>query len=250
MNYKTVKDISLKWGVSERSIRDYCSKGRIPGAVLNGKTWFIPEDAKKPERQIRHTNIKRKLLDVLKMEKDTKRSGGIYHELQIEMTYNSNHIEGSKLTHDETRYIFETKTINSKNTIEVNDIIETINHFRCIDLVIDMANYKLTESMIKQFHYVLKNNSIDSLDPTFMVGNYKLKENVVGGIDTTSPDKVSSEMKKLLDKYNSKKEKTIEDIIEFHHDFESIHPFQDGNGRVGRLIMLKECIKYNLVVMK
>jgi Fic family protein len=181
------------------------------------------------------------------MEKDTKRSGGIYHELQIEMTYNSNHIEGSKLTHDETRYIFETKTINSKNTINVNDVIETINHFRCIDLVIDMASYKLTESMIKQFHFVLKNNSIDSLDPTFMVGNYKLKENVVGGIDTTSPDKVSSEMKKLLDKYNSKKEKTIEDIIEFHHDFESIHPFQDGNGRVGRLIMLKECLKYNFV---
>ena len=149
--------------------------------------------------------------------------------------------------HDETRYIFETKTINSKNTIKVNDIIETINHFRCIDLVIDMANYKLTESMIKQFHFVLKNNSIDSLDPTFMVGNYKLKENVVGGIDTTSPDKVSNEMKKLLDKYNSKKEKTIEDIIEFHHDFESIHPFQDGNGRVGRLIMLKECLKYNFV---
>lgn len=163
------------------------------------------------------------------------------------MTYNSNHIEGSKLTHDETRYIFETKTINSKNTIKVNDIIETINHFRCIDLVIDMANYKLTESMIKQLHFVLKNNSIDSLDPTFMVGNYKLKENVVGGIDTTSPDKVSSEMKKLLDKYNSKKEKTIEDIIEFHHDFELIHPFQDGNGRVGRLIMLKECLKYNFV---
>jgi Fic family protein len=163
------------------------------------------------------------------------------------MTYNSNHIEGSKLTHDETRYIFETKTINSKNTINVNDVIETINHFRCIDLVIDMASYKLTESMIKQFHFVLKNNSIDSLDPTFMVGNYKLKENVVGGIDTTSPDKVSSEMKKLLDKYNSKKEKTIEDIIEFHHDFESIHPFQDGNGRVGRLIMLKECLKYNFV---
>jgi Fic family protein len=247
MNYKTVKELSLEWNISERSIRDYCNKGRIPGAVLNGKTWLIPEDAVKPNRQIRHTNTKKELLDILKLEKDTKRSGGIYHELQIEMTYNSNHIEGSQLTYDETRYIFETKTINSNNTIKVNDIIETINHFRCIDLVIDMANYKLTESMINQFHFVLKNNSIDSLDPTFMVGNYKLKENVVGGIDTTSPDKVSMEMKRLLDNYNCKKEVTIADIIEFHHDFETIHPFQDGNGRVGRLIMLKECLKYNYV---
>ena len=156
MNFKTVKELSLEWNISERSIRDYCNKGRIPGAVLNGKTWLIPFDAVKPNRQIRHTNTKKKLLDILKLEKDTKRSGGIYHELQIEMTYNSNHIEGSQLTHDETRYIFETKTINSNNTIKVNDIIETINHFRCIDLVIDMANYKLTESMIKQFHFLKK----------------------------------------------------------------------------------------------
>ena len=247
MNYKTVKDLSIEWNVSERSIRDYCNKGRIPGAILNGKTWLIPSDAIKPKRQIRHTKHKKNLLEILKLEKNSKRTGGIYHELQIEMTYNSNHIEGSKLSHDETRYIFETKTINSNNSLKVNDIIETINHFKCIDLVIDMANYKLSESIIKQLHFVLKNNSIDSLDPTFMVGNYKLNENIVGGMETTSPDKVSIEIKKLLENYNSKKKISIEDIIEFHHDFEAIHPFQDGNGRVGRLIMLKECLKYNYV---
>lgn len=247
MIYKSVKEISLLWNLSERSIRDYCNKGRIPGAILNGKTWLIPSDAKKPVRQKRHNNIKDKLLDILKNEKNNKRPGGIYHELQIEMTYNSNHIEGSKLTQDETRYIFETKTIDSKDSVNVNDIIETVNHFKCIDLVIDIANYKLNESMIKQLHYVLKNNTIDSFDNNFMVGNYKLKENMVGGNNTCKPENVSKEMKKLLNEYNLKKNIKIEDIIEFHYKFEKIHPFQDGNGRVGRLIMLKECLKYNYV---
>ena len=182
-----------------------------------------------------------------KEEKEGKRSGGIYHELQIEMTYNSNHIEGSKLTHDETRYIFETKTVSSKGAQKVDDIIETINHFKCIDLVIDLANYKLSESMIKQLHFILKNNTTDSMDPTFKVGDYKLKENVVGGMATCLPKEVKAKMRQLLDNYNSKKDITINDIIEFHHDFEAIHPFQDGNGRIGRLIMLKECLKHNYI---
>ncbi len=247
MKYKNTKEMSLIWNISERSVRDYCNKGKIPGAVLDGKTWKIPENAEKPKRQIRHSIKNKTLLELLKEEKESKRSGGIYHELQIEMTYNSNHIEGSKLTHDETRYIFETKTINSKETQKVDDIIETINHFKCIDLVIDLANYKLSESMIKQLHFMLKNNTTDSMDPTFKVGDYKLKENVVGGMATCLPKEVKTKMKQLIDTYNSKKEITINDIIEFHHDFEAIHPFQDGNGRVGRLIMLKECLKYNFI---
>jgi len=247
MKYKNTKEISLIWNISERSVRDYCNKGKVPGAILDGKTWKIPENAEKPKRQIRHSIKDKTLLEILKEEKETKRSGGIYHELQIEMTYNSNHIEGSKLTHDETRYIFETKTINSKETQKVDDIIETINHFKCIDLVIDLANYKLSESMIKQLHFMLKNNTTDSMDPTFKVGDYKLKENVVGGMATCLPKEVKIKMKQLLDNYNSKKGITINDIIEFHHDFEAIHPFQDGNGRVGRLIMLKECLKYNFI---
>lgn len=247
MKYKNTKEISLIWNISERSVRNYCNKGKVPGAILDGKTWKIPENAEKPKRQIRHSIKDKTLLEILKEEKETKRSGGIYHELQIEMTYNSNHIEGSKLTHDETRYIFETKTINSKETQKVDDIIETINHFKCIDLVIDLANYKLSESMIKQLHFMLKNNTTDSMDPTFKVGDYKLKENVVGGMATCLPKEVKIKMKQLLDNYNSKKGITINDIIEFHHDFEAIHPFQDGNGRVGRLIMLKECLKYNFI---
>ena len=247
MKYKNTKEISLAWNISERSVRDYCNKGKVPGAILDGKTWKIPENAEKPKRQIRHSIKNKTLLEILKEEKEAKRSGGIYHELQIEMTYNSNHIEGSKLTHDETRYIFETKTINSKETQKVDDIIETINHFKCIDLVIDLANYKLSESMIKQLHFMLKNNTTDSMDPTFKVGDYKLKENVVGGMATCLPKEVKIKMKQLLDNYNSKKGITINDIIEFHHDFEAIHPFQDGNGRVGRLIMLKECLKHNFI---
>ncbi len=247
MKYKNTKEMSLIWNISERSVRDYCNKGKIPGAILDGKTWKIPENSEKPKRQIRHSIKNKTFLEILKEEKNTKRSGGIYHELQIEMTYNSNHIEGSKLTHDETRYIFETKTINSKEIQKVDDIIETINHFKCIDLVIDLANYKLSESMIKQLHFMLKNNTTDSMDPTFKVGDYKLKENVVGGMATCLPKEVKIKMKQLLDNYNSKKDITIIDIIEFHHDFEAIHPFQDGNGRVGRLIMLKECLKYNFI---
>ena len=248
MKYLTVAEISKKWKIAERSVRDYCSKGRVIGAILNGKTWLIPEDATKPLRQKRHTLKEEKLLDILKREKETKLHGGIYHKLQIDMTYNSNHIEGSKLTHDQTRYIFETKTIGiTDESILVDDIIETTNHFRCIDLAIEAAKTKLSESLIKQFHYILKNGTSDSTKPWFKVGDYKMIENEVGGIETVSPKEVKIKMKELLLWYNSIPNISIDDIIEFHYRFECIHPFQDGNGRVGRLIMLKECLKHNFV---
>ena len=248
MKYLTVNEISKKWNISERSVRDYCNKGRVVGAILQGKTWLIPEDAVKPLRQKRHTIKDVTLLGTLKREKESKLHGGIYHKLQIDMTYNSNHIEGSKLTHDQTRYIFETKTIGvSSNSISVDDIIEATNHFRCIDLAIDLANAKLTESLIKQFHFLLKNGTSDSNKTWFKVGDYKMIENEVGGIETTPPKEVKIKMKELLLWYNSISNITIDDIIEFHYRFERIHPFQDGNGRVGRLIMLKECLKHNIV---
>ena len=172
-----------------------------------------------------------------------KMKGGIYHRTQIDLTYNSNHIEGSKLTHDQTRYIFETNTIGVEGeSIRVDDIIETVNHFRCIDLIIDRAEEYLTESLIKELHGMLKSGTSDSRKDWFAVGDYKRLPNEVGGIDTTSPENVQKEMKVLLAGYNSKKVKSLEDIIELHQRFERIHPFQDGNGRVGRLIMFKECL--------
>ena len=248
MKYLTSNEIAKLWNISERSVRDYCSKGRVVGAYLEGKTWMIPENATKPIRQIRHSNKKRGLLDVLIKEKESRIKGGIYHKLQIEMTYNSNHIEGSRLTHDETRYIYETKTIgvNSK-AVKVDDIIETVNHFRCIDLAIDFANRKLSETFIKQLHRILKTGTSDSKEPWFMVGDYKLIPNEVGDRVTTDPKEVRQEMKKLVDEYNKKTNHTFEEIVEFHVNFERIHPFQDGNGRVGRLIAFKECLKNNLV---
>ena len=248
MKYLTVAEISKKWNIAERSVRDYCNKGRVIGAIMDGKTWLIPEDATKPLRQKRHSLKEEKLLDILKREKETKLHGGIYHKLQIDMTYNSNHIEGSQLTHDQTRYIFETKTIGiTDKSILVDDIIETTNHFRCIDLAIEAAKTKLSESLIKQFHYILKSGTSDSTKPWFKVGDYKMIENEVGGLETVSPKEVKAKMKELLLWYNSISNITINDIIEFHYRFECIHPFQDGNGRVGRLIMLKECLKHNIV---
>lgn len=248
MKYLTSNEIAKLWNISERSVRDYCSKGRVVGAYLEGKTWMIPGNATKPARQIRHSNKNYGLLDVLVKEKESKIKGGIYHKLQIEMTYNSNHIEGSTLTHDETRYIYETKTICANNkAVKVDDIIETVNHFGCIDLAIDFAKRKLSESFIKQLHRILKTGTSDSKEPWFMVGDYKLMPNEVGDRATTDPKEVKQEMKKLVDEYNKKSNHTFEEIVEFHVNFERIHPFQDGNGRVGRLIAFKECLKNNLV---
>ncbi len=188
------------------------------------------------------------LLEVLKAEKKSGSKGGIYHKIQIELTYNSNHIEGSRLTHDQTRYIFETNTIGiAEEGVRVDDIVETVNHFRCIDEVIDNATLQLSEKFIKSLHFILKTGTSDSKLDWFTVGDYKKLPNEVGGRDTTLSENVDYEMKKLLANYNANKEKTLHDIIEFHVQFGRIHPFQDGNGRIGRLIMLKECLKHNIV---
>lgn len=245
MKFISVKEASLKWGVSERSVRNYCAENRIEGAFLTGKTWNIPENAEKPKRINKNT---RTLLDVLKEEKDAKYHGGIYHKIQIDLTYNSNHIEGSRLSHDQTRYIFETNTIGVTEVgIPVDDIIETTNHFRCIDEIIEFAKASLTEKLIKKLHLILKTGTSDSQKDWFNVGDYKKLPNEVGGSETALPEEVQEKMKALLERYNKKENKTFEDIVAFHVEFERIHPFQDGNGRIGRLIMFKECLKYNIV---
>lgn len=248
MRYLSVAETAKKWDVSERSVRNYCAHGRVPGAFLTGKTWNIPENAKKPERSNKKKEQPRTLLDILLDEKANKYSGGIYHKTQIDFTYNSNHMEGSRLTHDQTRYIFETNTIGiEKEVLNVDDVIETANHFRCIDVIIDHAKSVLTEKFIKELHLILKNGTSDSRKDWFAVGDYKKLPNEVGGMETALPEEVADRMKKLLSEYNNKEEKTLEDILDFHVRFERIHPFQDGNGRVGRLVMFKECLKYNVV---
>ena len=248
VNYISVEEASQKWQISERSVRNYCAQGRVEGALLEGKTWKIPSTAEKPDRKPRHSKVEETLLSFLKREKEAGLKGGIYHKIQIDLTYNSNHIEGSKLTHDQTRYIFETKTLGvTDKAVKVDDIVETVNHFRCIDLIIEGAHTKLTESFIKQLHFILKSGTTDSQKSWFKVGDYKMLENEVGGSETTKPSEVSGAIKALLKEYNSKSKITFDDILDFHVHFESIHPFQDGNGRVGRLIMFKECLKHNIV---
>lgn len=244
MEYKSVDEMAKLWSLSERSVRNYCAQGRIEGARLAGKTWQIPIDALKPSRKPKISN----LLSVLKEEKARNLKGGIYHKTQVLLAYNSNHIEGSKLSEEQTRYIYETNTIGiSDKAVNIDDINETINHFKCFDYVIDNANVQLSEKMIKTLHKMLKNNTSDANKTWFAVGEYKKLPNEIGGKETCLPEQVETEMKKLLDRYNKKIKKNLEDIIEFHKLFETIHPFQDGNGRVGRLIMFKECLKYDIV---
>lgn len=248
MKYLSVTTVADLWGVSERSVRNYCASGKIDGAFLTGKTWNIPENAKQPPRKKRERKQSKTLLEILKEQKDTSLPGGIYHKLQIDMTYNSNHIEGSRLTHDQTRYIFETNTIGMCNTsVNVDDVFETVNHFKCIDFILDNAKLKLSEKYIKSLHRLLKSGTSDSRKEWFAVGEYKKLPNEVGGIETTSPEAVHNKIAELLLAYNAKENVTLDDIIEFHVQFERIHPFQDGNGRIGRLIMLKECLKHNIV---
>ena len=248
MRYLSVSEIAKKWEVSERSVRNYCAQGRVNGAFITSKIWNIPENAEKPERINKRKEVKITLLDILKEQKASKYSGGIYHKTQIELTYNSNHIEGSRLTHDQTRYIFETNTIGvEKEVLNVDDVIETVNHFHCIDIIIDSARAVLTEKFIKDLHFILKNGTSDSRKDWFAVGDYKKLPNEVGGMDTTIPEEVADKMKILLMEYNAKDAKTFEDILDFHVKFERIHPFQDGNGRIGRLIMFKECLKNSIV---
>ena len=243
MKYISVGEFAQKNNSSERTIRNYCAKGKIEGAFLTGKTWNIPENAVLPVRRSTPTKKIMPLLAILREQKEMRLKGNIYHRIQIELTYNSNHIEGSRLTHEQTRHIFETNTIGiSDESINVDDIIETTNHFRCIDLIIDKAEEKLSESFIKGLHQILKSGTSDSRKDWFAVGEYKRLPNEVGGMETCLPENVSKEMKALLKEYNTKKQKTLDDILDFHHRFERIHPFQDGNGRVGRLLMFKECM--------
>lgn len=242
MEYISVKDWSQSHGVSERTARNYCAQGKIEGAYLVGKTWNIPSDAELPERKKSHKPSP--LLSVLREQKSSKLKGSIYHRIQIDLTYNSNHIEGSRLTHDQTRYIFETNTIGViDNAVNVDDIIETTNHFRAIDYIIDETDEKLTEAYIKHLHLILKSGTSDQRKDWFNVGEYKRFPNEIGGNDTTEPENVHKEIKALLKEYNAKKRPELEDIIDFHQRFEAIHPFQDGNGRVGRLIMFRECLR-------
>lgn len=249
MKYISVKEYSKKWNISERTARNYCSSEKIKGAYQNGGCWFIPEDADLP-RRINENKNNNYLLKALRLEKKDGIKGRIYHRLQIDLTYNSNHIEGSKLTHDETRYIFETRTIgieDKSKVYKIDDIVETINHFECIDRVIDFCNYSLSESFIKELHKILKTGTSDSKKSYFAVGDYKKLENEVGDIQTTPPQLVASEINKLLENYNKKDKHTFDEILDFHVKFERIHPFQDGNGRIGRLIIFKECLKNNIV---
>ena len=228
-------------------MRNYCAHGRIADAKLIGKTWYIPENVQKPERVNKKKDTP-SLLQILREQKAARMTGGIYHKIQIDLTYNSNHMEGSRLTYDQTRYIFETNTIGFENeAVNVDDVIETSNHFRCIDMVIDQASSALTEKFIKELHFVLKTGTSDSRKDWFAVGEYKKLHNEVGGNDTTLPENVAGEMHNLLADYNGLPSKTFEDVVTFHVTFERIHPFQDGNGRVGRLILFKECLKHNIV---
>ncbi len=234
------------YGLSDRTVRNYCRQGKIAGAFLTGKTWNIPINSLPPEKKRKKLSP---LLKALKEQKDGKIRGGIYHRVQIDLTYNSNHIEGSQLTKDQTRMIFETHTVvpQEGTAVKVDDIIETVNHFRCVDFIIDHAFAPLSEGIIKQLHKILKSGTADSTKDWFAVGDYKRLPNEVGGIETTAPENVSRDMKNLLEWYTQQNPKTEEDIIELHQRFETIHPFQDGNGRVGRLIMFKECLANNLV---
>lgn len=248
MKYLSVTETAKKWNISERSVRNYCALGKVDGAFLTGKTWNIPEDAQKPERANKKVELPTTLLEVLTAEKKAKLSGRIYHKVQIELTYNSNHIEGSRLTHDQTRYIFETNTIGiDGGTVKVDDIVETVNHFKCIDLIIENAKKPITETFIKELHRTLKSGTTDARQDWFAVGDYKRLPNTVGDMFTAQPEEVADKMKELLFAYNANKEKTFNDILDFHYRFECIHPFQDGNGRIGRLLLFKECLKYNIV---
>lgn len=246
MNYISVSEYAKRHGVTDRTVRNYCSQGKLEGAFLTGKTWNIPEDAvvTKSTRKSKECP----LLKTLREQKSMRLKGSIYHRTQIDLTYNSNHMEGSRLTHEQTRHIFETNTIGiTDDNVRVDDIVETVNHFRCIDSIIDHATDKLTETYIKELHLLLKSGTQDSVKDWFRVGEYKMLPNEVGGMETTMPENVHKEMYALLKEYNSRKTKELDDILDFHQRFESIHPFQDGNGRVGRLIMFKECLANGIV---
>lgn len=247
MDYISTKEYAASHGIAERTVRNYCVQGKIDGAKLIGKTWSVPADAPLPQRK-NARNIASPLLTALKEQKETRLKGGIYHRTQIDLTYNSNHIEGSRLTEEQTRYIFETNTIGMTDEyVKVDDIIETTNHFRCIDFIIDHAKEPLSENMVKHIHALLKSGTSDARKSWFAVGDYKRLPNEVGGVETVAPRMVGAEIRKLIKSYMAKNPVSFNDILDFHQRFEAIHPFQDGNGRVGRLVMFKECLAHNIV---
>ena len=239
----TRSDLTKELGISSRTIAKIGRGEKLSRVVMDKLCGYFSCEAGELCREISDNPI----LQALREEKETKISGGLYHELQVRMTYNSNHIEGSRLTEDQTRMIFETNTIDAGDGVPVDDILETVHHFRAIDYVIDCADDVLTEEIIKKLHEILKHDTKDAALDWFSVGDYKKRPNVVGGRETTRPKDVPARIKALLDTYNAKREVTIYDIIAFHAEFERIHPFQDGNGRVGRLVALKECLKHNIV---
>ena len=248
MEMISVADCAARWGVAERTVRNYCANGRIPGAMLEGKTWWIPEDAERPARTNARSALPRTLLERLRVEKHQRLRGGIYHKVQVDMPTTPNHMEGSRLTHEQTRMIFETNTVGMEGEVlNVDDVVETANHFRCIDMVIDNASRPLSESFIKELHRTLKGGTSDSRLSWFAVGTYKKIANEVGGQETTAPNQVAAAMQKLIGGYNKTPDKTLDELLDFHVAFERIHPFQDGNGRVGRLILFKECLRSGIV---
>ena len=236
-------ELSVRLGLSTRTVAKIGKGERLSGRSIQKIADWLGVESEELMREVSDNRI----LQVLREEKEIKLSGGLYHELQVRMTYNSNHIEGSKLSEDQTRLIFETNTLDAGDCIPVDDVLETVHHFRAIDYVIDIAEDELTEDMIKHLHYILKHDTKDASLPWFAVGDYKKRANTVGGRETSKPSEVHEHMKELLQRYNAKDDVTLEDIVELHAEFEFIHPFQDGNGRVGRLVALKECLRHNVI---
>ena len=239
----TKTDLTSELGISSRTIAKIAKGEKLSNKTLEKIAAFLGCDVHFLYRE-KSDNL---ILQTLREEKEGRISGGLYHELQVRMTYNSNHIEGSRLTEDQTRMIFETNTIDVGDGVSVDDILETVHHFRAIDYVIDKAEEELTEEMIKHLHYILKHDTKDSALSWFAAGDYKRRANMVGGRETAKPGDVPVRMKALLADYNAKKVITVNDVIAFHAEFEYIHPFQDGNGRVGRLVALKECLRNNII---
>ena len=237
------EEYAANHGLTVQAVRGYCAEGKLLGAEQEGETWRIPADAPLPN-ETEHSP----LLVALREQMESKMRGGIYHRTQIDLTYNSNHIEGSRLSKEQTRYIYETNTIGvTEEAVSVDDIIETTNHFRCIDFIIEHAEEPLTEEMIKRLHALLKAGTSDADRPWFAVGEYKRLPNEVGGKETAAPEDVPAAMRALLQEYTGKRRVSLEEILDFHYRMEMIHPFQDGNGRVGRLIIFKECLAHHIV---